>query len=123
VFVAKNIVGYFEFVTATSPATLAGTYAIKDPVDAAGQMVTGSWMNTSWFGGPDQVIESGSYYVDNGEKMFIRAGAGEATITVTETNGALYISGTGLPIQDITQMYWGLLPDPGSVNFTKVKPQ
>jgi hypothetical protein len=122
VFAGSEQVGYFEVISAPSPASLAGAYELKDPVDGTNQIAVGSYMNMSWFGGPDMVIESGSYYVENGEKMFIRAGSGGVMITITDASGVLGISGTGLPIQDVTQMYWALLPDPGSINYQNVTP-
>ncbi|MDR1342388.1 MAG: hypothetical protein LBK18_03920 [Prevotellaceae bacterium] len=120
VFAGSEQVGYFEVVTAPSPASLAGTYELKDPVDGVSQIAVGSYMNMSWFGGPDMVIKGGSYYVKGGEEMFIRAGTGGVTITITDAGGVLGISGTGLPIQDVTQMFWALLPAPGSINYQNV---
>jgi hypothetical protein len=61
-------------------------------------------------------MKGGSYYIDGTDEMFIRAGGGN--INIADNNGTLTVTGTNLPIQDIsTGMAFGVLPTPGSVNY------
>ncbi|MDR0940509.1 MAG: hypothetical protein LBN29_14385 [Mediterranea sp.] len=115
-----EVVAYFEVVTGVSPASLAGSYALSDPVTAAGQVVVGSYFDMSWFGGAG-IMETGSYYMQDGQKQFIRAGGG--ALTIIDDGGVLGITGTGLALQDITQPMWATSAETGSVNFTDVQPE
>jgi hypothetical protein len=108
----------FETVTETSPATLTGEYPVKVVNTLERAIVQGQFMNLLWLGMFDMPIESGSYYVENNEKRFIR----EGNITITEQDGALSITGNGLKLQDVsTEMAFGVLPDDGSVNFLNIQ--
>ena len=110
---------YFEVITAPALTSLAGTYPLKDPVDGLGQIAVGSYMNMSWFGGPDMDIEGGSYYLEHGEKQFIRAGGGD--ITISDNNGVLDISGSNLVIQDVNIPFWGTKAEPGNIDIKNIK--
>jgi hypothetical protein len=68
----------------------------------------------------------GCYYIVNGEKMFIRAGGGN--ISITDNSGVLAITGSNLPILDVAALEasgganWANLPDAGSFSFVNVTP-
>jgi hypothetical protein len=68
------------------------------------------------------IMETGSYYMENGQKQFIRAGEGGVALTVTDAGGVLSITGSDLPLQDITQPYWATAAETGNVNFTNLVP-
>jgi hypothetical protein len=110
---------YFEIVTGEDPTSLTGEYQVKAVNSLENAIVQGQFMNLLWLGIADVPIESGSYYLDGETKMFIRNG----TINITDNAGVLTIAGSGLGIQDIsTQMSFGDLPTPGSVNYQEATP-
>ncbi|KAA6300316.1 MAG: hypothetical protein EZS26_003542 [Candidatus Ordinivivax streblomastigis] len=114
-------VAYFEIVTEENPALLSGTYPVKavNSLEGAGAFVQGQYMNLLWLGIVDMAIESGSYYWDGETKMFIRDG----NINIADNGGTLSFTGNGLGIQDIsTEMEFGNLPAPGSVNYQNATP-
>ncbi len=110
-------VAYFEIVTEENPASLAGTYTIKNVTDNERAICQGQYFNLSWFGMTDTPIESGSYLLDDAEKLFIRSGS----VNITDNSGTLNINATGLLIQDIaTQMQFGTLTTPRNINYQGV---
>ncbi|MDR1120175.1 MAG: hypothetical protein LBM08_04580 [Dysgonamonadaceae bacterium] len=109
----------FDVVTEENPTTLAGTYPVKAVNSLERAIVQGVYMDmTSWMSIPGiPIIEVPSYYLDGDTKMFIR----EGNITITDNAGVLTITGNGLGIQDIsTQMNFGNLSTPGSVNYSTI---
>jgi hypothetical protein len=107
------VVAYFEIVTEENPTTLAGTYAVKAVNSLERAIVQGQFMNLLWLGMFDMPIESGSYLLD-GDKLFVRSG----NVTITDDNGTLSFASSDLAIQDIsTQMAFGTLPTPASINY------
>jgi hypothetical protein len=79
-------------------------------------------MDMAWFGMASSIIESGSYYVEGGQKNFIRAGAEGVMLNITEVGGVLSIVGTNIPLQDTSQPMWATSATPGTVNFTNLAP-
>ena len=114
-------VAYFELVSAENPASLSGDYVVTDGISAIGQAANGYQLPSIWGG-----ASGGCYYIANGEKMFIRAGGGN--ISITDNNGVLTITGSNLPILDVAAVEsssgtnWATLPDAGSVNYRDVAP-
>ena len=111
------LVAYFEVVTAENATSLAGSYTVKDGVDAFGQLKTGISI-------PAWGIEDGSYYIENGVKMFIRQNTDETpvTVTITDNAGVLSITGNDLPIQDVANINYDTftfpnLPEKGSIDI------
>ncbi|MDR2653652.1 MAG: hypothetical protein LBC68_15345 [Prevotellaceae bacterium] len=117
----SDLVAYFELVSAENPAALTGDYVVTDGINATGQAANGFQLPAAWGG-----MFGGCYYVVNGEKMFIRAGGGN--ISVTDNGGVLTITGSNLPILDVAAVEasggtnWANLPDPGSLNYQNVVP-
>ncbi|MDR0581456.1 MAG: hypothetical protein LBG31_00665 [Prevotellaceae bacterium] len=121
VFSGSDLVAYFELVSAENPASLSGDYVVTDGISAIGQAANGYQLPSIWGG-----ASGGCYYIANGEKMFIRAGGGN--ISITDNNGVLTITGSNLPILDVAAVEsssgtnWATLPDAGSVNYQNVAP-
>jgi hypothetical protein len=112
---------YFELVSVENPASLAGEYVVTDGINATGQAANGFQLPAAWGG-----ISGGCYYIVNGEKMFIRAGGGN--ISITDNGGVLTITGGNLPILDVAGVEssggtsWPNLPDAGSIDYRNVAP-
>lgn len=112
---------YFEVITDESATSLSGTYIVKDGIDAAGQVNNGYYVDFSWYGGAGS-SEGGSYYMKNGEKMFLRE---TGNITIIDDGSALTITGENLGILDLETLSsssgatWQNLAEPGSVNITE----
>jgi hypothetical protein len=112
-------VAYFEVVTADNATSLAGSYVVTDGINATGQANNGFQAPTAWGG-----TSGGCYYINESEKMFIRAGGGD--IVITDNNGKLAITGSNLPILDVAAVEasggqsWTNLPTPGSVDYQDV---
>lgn len=110
---------YFEVITDESATSLSGTYAVKDGIDAAGQVNNGYYIDWSWYGGAG-VMEGGSYYIKNGDKMYLREAG---SITIVEAGSTLTITGENLGILDLATlissngMTWQNIAVPGSVNI------
>ncbi|MDR1416557.1 MAG: hypothetical protein LBJ57_03950, partial [Prevotellaceae bacterium] len=119
VFSGSDLVAYFELVSGENPASLTGEYIVTDGVNAVGQANNGFQLPAMWGG-----TSGGCYYVVNGEKMFIRAGGGN--ISVTDNSGVLTITGSNLPILDVAAVEssggtnWANLPDAASVSYQNV---
>lgn len=109
---------YLEVVTEESATSLTGSYSIKDGLDAAGQVANGYYFDWAWYGGAG-TLEGGSYYLKNGEKMFLRE---SGSISITDENGVLSITGDDLPILDVETLKssngetWTTLAEPGTIN-------
>jgi hypothetical protein len=120
-FSGSDLVAYFELVSVENPAALTGEYVVTDGISATGQAANGYQLPAMWGG-----ASGGCYYIANGEKMFIRAGGGN--ISVTDNSGVLSITGGNLPILDVAAVEqsggtsWTNLPEPGSVNYQNVTP-
>lgn len=106
----------FEIVTGENPPSLTGAYPVKTVNSLERAIVQGQFLDLAWFGVPfEMIVESGSYYMDGENKMFIR----EGNIHITDNNGTLTISGTDLAIQDIaSQGAFANLPAKGGINIT-----
>ena len=119
VYAESTPIACFEVVTTNDATSLSGSYAVTDGISATGQAANGYQLPTAWGGS-----SGGCYYLDNGEKMFLRAGGGD--IVITDNNGVLTITGANLPILDVAAVEasggssWANLPTPGSVNYTDV---
>jgi hypothetical protein len=110
-------VAYLEVVTADNATSLSGSYVVTDGINATGQANNGYYMDLSQYG--MGIMKGGSYYMDGDVEMFIRAGGGN--IDIADNNGTLTITGSNLPIQDIsTGMAFGILPTRGSINYQDV---
>jgi len=124
VFADGVLTAKFEVVTAEDASSLAGTYTIKDGINAIGQMNNG--FSIPLFG-----MEGGSFYMEFGAKMFIRENPGATppvTLAITDNAGVLSISGNNLPILDVVNVdvfagQFPLLPDKGSVSLNNLLPQ
>lgn len=114
---------YLELVTDASATSLSGTYAVKDGVNAIGQLANGYYVDLAWYGMAG-VMEGGSFYMKGEEKMFIREG--EGVLTITDNGGVLTITGENLAILDLEALKasngatWSNLQTPGSMSLTDV---
>jgi hypothetical protein len=117
VFTEGMQVAYFEVITADNAISLSGSYVVTDGINATGQANNGYYLDLSEYG--MGIMKGGSYYIDGTDEMFIRAGGGN--IDIADNNGTLTITGSNLPIQDIsTGMAFGILPARGSMNYQEV---
>lgn len=112
---------YLEVITDENATSLSGTYSIKDGIDAVGQIANGFYLDFAWFGG-EGVLEGGSYYIEDDEKMFIR----EGDITIEDNGGTLSINGDNLGILDLETLIesngatWTTLATSGRFLFADV---
>lgn len=111
---------YLEVVADANAASIAGTYTIKDGINAIGQINNGYYLDFTWWGGAG-TMEGGTYYIEDEQKMFIREGAG--VITIVDNDGKLTITGTNLGILDVPTLIsskgttWTNLGTTGSINI------
>lgn len=111
---------YFEIVADENASSLSGTYTVKDGLDAAGQIANGYYLDWSWWGGAG-VMEGGSYYMQGGEKMFIREGAG--AVNIVDDGGTLTITAEDLGILDLETLIssggntWQNMEEGGTLNI------
>ena len=120
IFADNERVAYFEIVTEVNATTYSGTYPVKSVTEIERAVVQGQYLDLGWFGVPGiPPIESGSFIVDDPNKLFIREGA----ITISDNGGTLNFSSTNLKIQDIaTQAAFGTLPNAVSIDYKDVIP-
>ncbi len=118
VFADDEFSAYLEIVTDENATSLSGTYSVKDGLDAAGQLSNGYYLDFAWWGGAG-TMDGGSYYMQNGEKMYLREGDG--AVTIEDNSGTLSISGDNLAILDLDALIassgatWTVLDTPGSL--------
>lgn len=123
VFKGGELAAYFEVVINENATSLAGTYIVKDGLDAAGQVNNGYYLDLTWWGSTG-ILEGGSYYVESDKKMFIREGEGD--ITIADNAGTLTITGDNLGILDLATLIassgatWTNLATTGTINFDNV---
>jgi hypothetical protein len=109
----------FEIVTEENTASLSGVFPVKAVNSPERAIVQGQYINLLWMAMFDMAIESGSRYIEGGETMYVRDG----NITITDNGGVLTITGSSLSLQDVsTELAFGNLPAPGSVNYQNVTP-
>jgi hypothetical protein len=125
IYADDELCAFLEVVAEAGAPSLSGTYTIKDGLDAIGQIGNGYYLDWSWWGGAG-VLEGGSYYLDAGEKFFIREG--EGNISISDNLGALNITGNNLPILDVPTLIssmgatWANLAKMGNFTFENVTP-
>jgi len=116
VFADGEQLAYFEIVTEENAASLGGTYSVKAVNSLERAIVQGQYMNLLWLGMFDMVIEAGTWVIDS-EKLFVRDG----NVTITDNDGTLTFVSSDLGLQDVsTQMAFGVLPTPGSINYANM---
>ncbi len=119
-FADDEFYAYFDIVTGETATSLSGSYTIKDGLDAAGQIANGFYFDLAWMGASG-VIEGGSFYMKDDEKMFIREGDGD--IVIVDNEGILTLSGENLSILDVEALInsggqtWTTLAKPGVINI------
>ena len=119
------VYAYFEVIASETALSLNGTYAIKDGINAAGQINNGYYLDLAWYGYAG-VQEGGSYYIKNGEKQYLRAGGGD--ITIVDDGETLTFTGDNLAVLDLETLIssngstWQNKSETFDINIEKATP-
>lgn len=122
---ADNVMyAHLEIVLDKDARSLSGNYAVKDGLNAAGQLANGYYFDWAWYGSTG-ILEGGSYYIDGDKKMYLREGKGG--INIVDSNGNLTITGSNLSLLNVDELIaskganWAVLKATGSINIQNAK--